>query len=348
MTASLSPLSDRPAVTVIVPSFNQGAYIADTIESILHQDVLCLEVWVVDGGSRDETLDVLARYTDDPRVHWISEPDRGYADAVNKGLARARGDLVGIQSSDDYYAAGAIREMLAQFVQYPDLALVSGTFVRVDEGGNPVGHYRARRDREWLTVEQCARTLNFPCQSACLFRRDLARRVGGCDLDVDWVADHDLFVRIIAAARHAGLRTLKLDRPWAFVRQHAAQRNCDRFKFVEATVRAHRQYQAKYAELFTPLEQALLMETALRGEYEFRTRRLGQDVRAIPAFVRLVREAIESRPIGWYLSEVMRLMPLGVGRRLCEALAWRLAGRGPAPPSPPLPPIESARWFACG
>src|SRR4029078_10041925 len=100
----LPPLSERPLVSIIVPSFNQGRFIRTTIDSILEQSYRPLEAIVVDGGSNDDTVDVLKSYGDLPELRWTSEPDTGVADAVNKGFARARGEVIGIQSSDDWYA----------------------------------------------------------------------------------------------------------------------------------------------------------------------------------------------------------------------------------------------------
>ncbi|UCG33970.1 MAG: glycosyltransferase [Phycisphaerales bacterium] len=345
MSEPLPPLPAEPRVTVIVPSFNQGAYLDDAIQSVLKQDYTHVDVWVVDGGSRDGTLDVLRGYDSEPRVQWLSEPDRGYADAVNKGLERAEGHLVGIQSSDDFCAPGAIRQAVEQFRRHPDLALVSGTFWRVDHAGKPIEPYDALHDEQWLTVEQCARTADYPCQSACLFRADLARAVGGCDIDVDWVADHDLMVRIMAAGARQGARTLKLNRVWAYVRRHPGQRNQDRFKFKLAYVRAAEKYDRTMQNLFTPHQRRLILLQAYRGEYLFRTRQLGQGLRAWPSFARYARHQGFTEPPWRYLLELPWLLPLGVGRRAIQALGWRLAARGdrgtPAAAHP-----ESARWFA--
>src|SRR4051794_3921073 len=94
---TLPPLTERPLVTIVVPSFNQGRFIRTTIDSVLEQTYRPLEIIVVDGGSNDETVSVLQSYGDLPELRWTSEPDKGVADAVNKGFAQARGEVIGIQ-----------------------------------------------------------------------------------------------------------------------------------------------------------------------------------------------------------------------------------------------------------
>jgi glycosyltransferase involved in cell wall biosynthesis len=91
----------EPLISIIIPSFNQGPYIERTINSVLKQDYPHKELIIMDGGSKDQTVEILQKY--DKEISWVSEPDGGYADAVNKGLKMAKGSIIGIQSSDDYY-----------------------------------------------------------------------------------------------------------------------------------------------------------------------------------------------------------------------------------------------------
>src|ERR1051325_691202 len=99
--SSMSP-TGKPLLSIIVPSYNQGRFIRRTLDSILSQGYRPIEVIVVDGASKDETVEVLESI-DAAELRWISEKDRGPADAVNKGLAMAQGELIGIQSADDVY-----------------------------------------------------------------------------------------------------------------------------------------------------------------------------------------------------------------------------------------------------
>ena len=104
----------KPKLTIITPSFNQGHFIERTIRSVLDQGYENLEYLIVDGGSTDETVEIIERY-EDRLAWWVSEPDEGQTDAINKGLRRATGDIVAYINSDDYYLPGAFEAAIARF-----------------------------------------------------------------------------------------------------------------------------------------------------------------------------------------------------------------------------------------
>src|SRR5439155_12295869 len=113
------------------PSLNQGRYIEDTIESVLAQDYPNIEHIVVDGGSTDETVDILGRYA---RLRWVSEPDDGQAAALNKGFRLAHGDIFGWINADDYYLAGAVSSAV-ELLQESGCGLVHGGWRQIEEDG---------------------------------------------------------------------------------------------------------------------------------------------------------------------------------------------------------------------
>src|SRR5688572_1037654 len=102
--------AELPLVSIVTPSLNQGRYLDEAIRSVQGQDYPRLEHVVVDGGSTDETLDVLRRH---PHLRWVSEPDGGQSDAVNKGFRLARGEIFGWLNADDYYLPGAVAAAVA-------------------------------------------------------------------------------------------------------------------------------------------------------------------------------------------------------------------------------------------
>ncbi len=128
-----------PLVSIIVPSFNQGRFLRETLESIFAQDYRPLEVLVFDGGSKDETLDVLRSFDGFPELKWRSEPDAGVSDAVNKGLRTASGEIAAIQSSDDVYLPGALSAVVRFFQDHESAALVYGDVEYIDEKSRVTG-----------------------------------------------------------------------------------------------------------------------------------------------------------------------------------------------------------------
>src|SRR5262249_45676438 len=106
-----------PLVSIITPSYNQGGYIRETIDSVLGQDYQNIEYWVIDGGSTDETIEILERYHD-PRFKWVSELDSGQANAINKGLQRAEGEILTYLNSDDLLLPNAIGTAVSFFTQH--------------------------------------------------------------------------------------------------------------------------------------------------------------------------------------------------------------------------------------
>lgn len=128
----------NPTISIIVPSFNQGRYIGETIQSVLDQGIDDLQLIVMDGGSTDETVSVLKKYGDKIDV-WRSEPDGGQTDAINKGMKFARGDIIGWINSDDVYTRGALKKVLSVFERHPEVDVVHGDRLLLDAASDVVG-----------------------------------------------------------------------------------------------------------------------------------------------------------------------------------------------------------------
>ena len=203
-------------VSIIVPSFNQGRYIRETLDSILSQDHRPLEVLVLDGASTDETVDVLRSYGDVPELQWWSEPDKGVVDAVNKGLARAKGDIVAIQSSDDLYLPGALSAVVREFANDPELALVYGDVEYIDAESRPGG----RTTLPAFDLGHYIGKLTYIPQPAAFFRAEAMRTAGPWRQDISYAADAEFYLRIAMRSR-----VRKIDRLLARYRYHDAQRD---------------------------------------------------------------------------------------------------------------------------
>jgi glycosyltransferase involved in cell wall biosynthesis len=183
---------DRPPlVSIVTPSLNQGRFIEAAIESVLSQDYPRIEYIVMDGGSTDGTLDILARYGQ--RFTWVSEPDRGQSHAINKGFRRARGDVLAWLNSDDAYLPGAVRSAVEHLVEHADCAMVYGDGYLMDEGGRMTRPFPATEPFDlWKLVY----VQDYILQQSAFFRRDAFDAVGYVDESLHWGMDWDLFIKI--------------------------------------------------------------------------------------------------------------------------------------------------------
>lgn len=187
------PISATPLVSILIPSFNAGRYLRITLDSIFSQDYRPLEVIVADGGSTDETLEILreyaAHYPD--QMHWLSEPDHGPADAVNKTLRLARGEIAAIQSADDYYHPGAIGAVVDLMTRAPECSLVYGDVDNVGDTGCFIGT-RRMPDFSWESFFGISCCLP---QGSIFFHMGLAREIGGWNLEY-YGCDLDYWLRL--------------------------------------------------------------------------------------------------------------------------------------------------------
>lgn len=179
----------RPLVSVITPSFNQGDYIEKTIKSVLNQDYPNIEYVVIDGGSTDNTVAILKKY--DKKIRWISEKDKGQADAINKGIRMAKGEIVAWLNSDDIFLPGAVRKVVDCFRRHPNVKMVYGKAYFIDTAGKIVGRYPT----EPFDCERLA-MFNFICQPSAFFMRDAFYGAGGLDVGLHYGLDYDLWIRI--------------------------------------------------------------------------------------------------------------------------------------------------------
>ena len=182
-----------PRISIITPSFNQGQYIEETILSVLNQGYPNLEYIVIDGGSTDSTKEVLSKYSE--RIsYWVSEPDKGQSDAINKGLKRATGDIVAWLNSDDCYEPDALHEVAAQFQSAPDAGIVIGKVLNVFANGKEEIH-----DNNFEPVDFMSRVAIH--QPGTFWKRELNEQFGYLDPSFYYLMDQDLWVRIFFNAK---------------------------------------------------------------------------------------------------------------------------------------------------
>lgn len=201
-------------VSIITPSFNQAAFLEQTILSVLGQDYPELEYIVIDGGSTDGSPEIISKYAG-RLAYWTSEPDRGQAEAVNKGLARARGEIVAWLNSDDYYLPGAVAAAVRAFEDRPDAVLVYANMLAVDEQGRTINTLRYRQLS--LVDLLCFQIIGQP---AVFMRRAALAKAGGLDPDYHFLLDHQLWLKI---AQEGPL--YYVDQLWAAARYHPGAKN---------------------------------------------------------------------------------------------------------------------------
>ena len=201
-----------PSISLVTPSLNQGKFIRATIESVLAQGYPDLDYRVQDGGSTDGTLAVLREF--EPRVPFVSERDRGQADAINRGLSKATGEVLGYLNSDDVLLPGALAAVGEAFASDPGLVFLWGRARYLDEAGNAISPYLARPDAIERLADAC-----FIAQPAAFFRRTVLEEIGPFDESLHHTLDYDYWLRI--ASRYPRSKMLFLDRELAGCRMHA-------------------------------------------------------------------------------------------------------------------------------
>lgn len=186
-----------PSIGVITPSFRQAGYIGEMLASVRAQDYPALEHWIVDAQSDDGTAEVVARYAS-PDLRWISEPDRGQSDAINKGMRRAGTEIVGWLNADDLYFPGALHAVGAAFRDHPDAAVVYGGGVKMAATGTVLKEVPAHPyDRRTL------RHRFYVLQPSLFFRRSLFLEVGGLNEASHYAMDWELMLRFPPETRVA-------------------------------------------------------------------------------------------------------------------------------------------------
>jgi GT2 family glycosyltransferase len=217
-----------PLVTIVTPSYNQAEYLEATIQSVLVQDYPNLEYLIVDGGSTDGSLEIIRKYSD-RLAWWVSEPDQGQAEAINKGLRRARGEVVAWLNSDDLYLPGAIQRAVSALNANSGLGMVFGEALTIDPQGHPLNKLTFG---EWGLPELMR--FRIICQPAVFMRRSALEHGGYLDENFHFMLDHHLWLRI------ANITPIQyIPELWAAARHHPTAKNVSQSAvFAAETYRA--------------------------------------------------------------------------------------------------------------
>ena len=203
-----------PLVSIITPSYNQASYLEQTIQSVLEQDYPRIEYIVIDGDSTDRSAEIIRKYAD-RLAYWISEKDSGQAEAINKGFARANGEILGWLNSDDYYLPKTISAVVTCFEANPDAVMVYGDMLAVDGNGQTLNILKYKQ----LSLEDllCFQIIGQP---SVFFRRAALDKVGQLETTFHYMLDHHLWIRLAQQGR-----ILHVPEVWSAARYHAAAKN---------------------------------------------------------------------------------------------------------------------------
>ena len=182
-------------VSIVVPSFNKGAFIEETIQSVLRQSCEGIELIVIDGGSQDQTHAILNKYRQEID-RCVIEVDEGQSDAINKGIAMARGGIVGWLNADDLLYVDGIRAIMDAFAKDPEAGVVYGAGAKIDLEGNEIKQIPYRPFDPRLL-----RQLFYILQPCMYFKRELFLRVGGLNRQSHYAMDWELCLKMMAIAR---------------------------------------------------------------------------------------------------------------------------------------------------
>ncbi len=248
-------------ISLVTPSYNQAPFIGRTIDSVLAQrGDFELDYKVIDGVSTDGTIDILKSYGD--RLAWISEPDRGQVDAINRGLRAASGDIIGWLNSDDVLLPGALARVAEAFAQNPDAEWLHGRCVIIDKDDRPVRrwissykHYRSQRH----TLESFL-TENYISQMTVFWRRSAQDSVGYLNPAIRYAFDYDLFLRLAQRAV-----PLYIEEPIACFRWYETSKSGGGF-VVQMTETVEIASRARAANYWTRV-QALAKKSAIINIY---------------------------------------------------------------------------------
>jgi glycosyltransferase involved in cell wall biosynthesis len=194
-----SPPHSDSLVSIVIPSFNQGEFLEASLQSVLQQDYPAIELFVMDGGSSDNSIDIIRRYSNSITL-WVSEKDRGQSHAINKGFKLAKGKYINWLCSDDILLPGAIRSMVNFLEANPLCDAVFGNALIINSRGETIAERREIPFDHLITLY----ALNYSIQPSALFKRSLLEAHGYVREDLHFTMDHELWLRFYTCGARFG------------------------------------------------------------------------------------------------------------------------------------------------
>ena len=219
---------DGVKFTIITPSYNQGKYIENTIKSVIKQEYQNWELLIQDAASTDNTIDVCTKYLNDKRIKLVSEKDKGFADAVNKGILKAAGEWLLILNSDDFLASNDVLSHVNSLIdKNNELLLITGESGITYFNKNSKASNISNLGKEIIKEINPDEVYNFKesfSQPSTFFRADRAKEIGLLDMDLDMVADTDLWIRYLLFKPKIVKNAIRTNKTLSIVTEHDEQR----------------------------------------------------------------------------------------------------------------------------
>jgi glycosyltransferase involved in cell wall biosynthesis len=253
----MAPLAS-PKISIVTPTFNQAAFIEEALLSVKEQHYPNVEHIVIDGASTDGTVEILRRYSSQPGweyLSWISEPDRGQSDGLNKGFQRVTGDIVGWLNSDDRYRSHCFEEVVEAFNKSLQSDVLFGDYTMIDEAGR---FLRVRREIEFSRFLLSYLHILYIPTTSSFFRRRIFEEGNFFDTGLDNTMDYEYYLRLA----QKGYRFQHVPKLWADLRLH------DRSKSIAEKGRVfelHDEIAVNYSPLLRRLHPRVLQRLALKS-----------------------------------------------------------------------------------
>ncbi len=184
---------NSPKISIITPSYNQGQFIEDTILSVINQNYPNLEYIIIDGGSTDNTVNIIKKY-EHYLAYWTSEKDNGQSEAINKGFKKATGEIVGWINSDDFFMPGAFSKVANCFAMNKELDFINGYSLLIDEHTNILSNHFIIKQKKWYARHG----IYYISQPAMFWKRKIFDKIGFLREDFHALMDRELLIRILS------------------------------------------------------------------------------------------------------------------------------------------------------